>query len=77
MPAQESDRDMTHREFRQISIPLGATIAVTREDHTREIYVLRSDQNGPFYEDQSGQRNSDIGIYVELAIKTESGWAAV
>ncbi|MBB3122495.1 hypothetical protein [Pseudoduganella violacea] len=68
---------MTHSEFRQISIPLGATISLTREDGTKDIYILRGDQQGSFYEDQGGQRHSDIGIYLELAIKTEGGWQLV
>jgi hypothetical protein len=69
---------MTNSELRRISIPLGAAIRVTRMDRTYTIYVFRgSDSQGAIYEDESGQRHGDVGVYRELAIKTEDGWATV
>ena len=69
---------MASGELRRISIPLGATIRVTRTDDSEEIYIFRgSDQQGAIYEDEKGQRHSDIGIYRELAVKNQNGWQPV
>jgi hypothetical protein len=69
---------MANGELRRISIPLGATIRVTRTDGSEQIYIFRgSDQQGAIYEDENGQRHSDIGIYRELAVKDQNGWQPV
>jgi hypothetical protein len=58
-----------------IHIPIGATIRVTREGGSVEIYVFRgSDAHGAIYEDSAGIRHSDIGVYTEIAIKSGRDW---
>lgn len=52
-----------------IHIPLGATVRVKRQDGTIDTYVFRgTDASGPIYEDIKGQRHSDVGIYVGIAV---------
>ncbi len=60
---------------RNFNIPLGATIRVKRENGLFETYVFRgTDDQGVIYEDPQEVRHSDIGGYVEISIKTTSGW---
>ena len=60
---------------RTIHIPIGATIRVTRDDGSVEIYVFRgSDAQGAIYEDSAGIRHLDVGVYTEIAIKSGRGW---
>lgn len=52
-----------------ITIPLGATVRVKRIDGSIDTYVFRgTDANGPIYEDINGQRHSDVGVYVGIAV---------
>lgn len=73
--ARHSNRRIGHDMKKTMQIPLGATIRVTREDGRMEIYVFRgSDTQGAIYEDSSGIRHSDVGVYVEIAIKSAKDW---
>lgn len=61
-----------------IHIPLGSTVRVKREDGSYEVFVFRgSDAQGGIYEDETGTRHGDIGVYVEIALKSVSGWTAL
>lgn len=60
---------------RQLSIPVGATVRVTRQDGSHDVYVFRgSDGNGLIYEDAQGGRHGDLGVFKEVAIKSGGGW---
>jgi hypothetical protein len=60
---------------KSVTIPLGASLRVKREDGNFEIYVFQgSDENGAIYIDAQGIRHGDVGLYIEIAIKTSSGW---
>jgi hypothetical protein len=57
------------KEIRRISIPLGAKVTVKRQDGTTEDFVFRgTDAQGGIYEDSSGQRHKDVGVYVDIRI---------
>ncbi len=61
---------------KSINIPLGATLRVKREDGSFETYVFQgSDEHGAIYVDSRGARHNDIGLYLEIAIKTSNGWS--
>lgn len=61
-----------------IGIPLGGTIRVKREDGSHEVFVFRgSDSHGVIYEDTQGNRHGDIGVYVEIALKSGAGWVVL
>jgi hypothetical protein len=61
-----------------LQIPLGATVRVKRQSGSFETYVFRgSDGKGPIYEDSQGSRHTHVGVYVEIAIKTSSGWCVL
>lgn len=69
---------MKNVELRRINMPIGSTIRVSRNDGSQAIYIFKgTDRNGAFYLDEEDQRHSEIGVYVQLEIKTETGWALV
>ncbi|MDP1686479.1 hypothetical protein [Hydrogenophaga sp.] len=52
-----------------ITIQLGSTVRVRRPDGSIDTFVFRgTDTEGPIYEDASGQRHRDVGVYVGIAI---------
>jgi hypothetical protein len=52
-----------------ITIPLNATVRVRRPDGSVDTYVFRgTDDGGLIYEDVSGQRHRDVGVYIGIAI---------
>ena len=60
---------------KSMNIPLGTTLRVKRADDSFQTYVFRgSDEHGAIYVDSQDVRHGDIGVYVEIAIKTSSGW---
>ena len=66
------------RMKKTLSIPLGGTIRVKREDGAHEVFVFRgSDERGVIYEDAQGNRHGDIGVYLEIALKSGSGWTVL
>lgn len=52
-----------------ITIPLGATVRVRRQDGTVDTYVFRgTDAGGPIFEDPTGQMHRDVGVYIGIAV---------
>lgn len=63
---------------KRITIPLGGTIRVEREDGSYDVFVFRgTDAQGAIYEDRDGVRHGDIGVYVEIALKSGTGWTVL
>lgn len=52
-----------------VTIPLGATVRVKRQNGSIDAYIFRgTDADGPIFVDAGGKVHRDLGMYVGIAI---------